>query len=51
LTIHCEDEIVKACLEIGAKGYVWKSRIKGHLIPAIYAALDDLQYVSPLTPT
>jgi DNA-binding NarL/FixJ family response regulator len=51
LTIHCEEEFVKACLEIGAKGYVWKSRMKGHLIPAIYAALEDLPYVSPLTLT
>ena len=50
VTIHCEEEFVKACLGIGATGYVWKSRIKRHLIPAIYAALDGLPYVSPLTP-
>jgi len=49
LTIHCEQEFVKACLENGASGYVWKSRMKGHLIPAIYAALEGLPYISPLT--
>jgi DNA-binding NarL/FixJ family response regulator len=48
LTIHCEEEFVKACLENGAKGYVWKSRMKGHLIPAIYAVLEGFPYVSPL---
>jgi DNA-binding NarL/FixJ family response regulator len=49
LTIHSEEEFVKACLEEGAQGYVWKSRMKGHLIPAIHAVLDGLPYVSPLT--
>jgi DNA-binding NarL/FixJ family response regulator len=50
LTIHAGKEFVKACLEQeGARGYVWKSRMKGHLIRAIYAAVDDLQYISPLT--
>ena len=49
LTINTGEEFVKACLKEGARGYVWKSRMKGHLIPAIYAALKDLPYVSPLT--
>ena len=49
LTIHPEEEFVKACLEAGARGYVWKSRMKAHLIPAIHAVLDGLQYVSPLS--
>jgi DNA-binding NarL/FixJ family response regulator len=51
LTIHCQEEFVKACREEGATGYVWKSRMKGHLISAIYAVLDGQSYVSPLTPT
>jgi len=49
LTIHPEEEFVKACLEAGARGYVWKSRMKAHLISAIYAVLDGSQYVSPLS--
>jgi DNA-binding NarL/FixJ family response regulator len=49
LTIHTGEEYVNACLQEGARGYVWKSRMKAHLIPAIYAVLEDLPYVSPLT--
>ncbi len=49
LTINTGEEFVNACLKSGARGYVWKSRMKAHLIPAIYAALEDLPYVSPLT--
>ena len=49
LTINTGEEFVKACLKEGARGYVWKSRMKSHLIPAIHAALEDLQYISPLT--
>jgi DNA-binding NarL/FixJ family response regulator len=49
LTIHSDEDFVKACLEEGAQGYVWKSKMKAHLIPAIFAALDGLPYISPLT--
>jgi DNA-binding NarL/FixJ family response regulator len=49
LTINTGEEFVKACLTEGARGFVWKSRMKAHLIPAIYAALEDLPYISPLT--
>jgi DNA-binding NarL/FixJ family response regulator len=49
LTINNAEEFVKACFNEGAKGYVWKSRMKSHLIPAIYAVLEDVPYVSPLT--
>jgi DNA-binding NarL/FixJ family response regulator len=49
LTINTGEEFVNACRTAGARGYVWKSRMKAHLIPAIYAALEDLPYVSPLT--
>jgi DNA-binding NarL/FixJ family response regulator len=49
LTIHSEEEFVRACLAEGALGYVWKSSMKTHLIPAIYAALEGKPYVSPLT--
>ena len=49
LTINTDEEFVKACLNAGARGYVWKSRMKGHLVPAIRAALEDSTYISPLT--
>ena len=49
LTAHAEEEFVKACLAEGAQGYVWKARMKAHLVPAVYAALEGHPYVSPLT--
>jgi DNA-binding NarL/FixJ family response regulator len=51
LSIHSEEEFVAACLGAGGRGYVWKSRMKTHLIPAIHAVLDGMRYVSPLTPS
>jgi DNA-binding NarL/FixJ family response regulator len=48
LTINTGAEFVQACQDVGALGYVWKSRMKTHLIPAIEAALKNLTYVSPL---
>ena len=51
LTVHTEEEFVKVCMAEGALGYVWKSRMKGHLVPAIYAVLDGLPYISPLSPS
>jgi DNA-binding NarL/FixJ family response regulator len=49
LTINTGEEFVRACQEVGALGYVWKSQIKAHLIPAIYAVLENRTYISPLT--
>ncbi len=49
LTIHSQEEFVRACLAEGALGYVWKSYMKAHLIPAIYAVLEGKPYISPLT--
>jgi DNA-binding NarL/FixJ family response regulator len=46
LTIHASEEFIKACSEAGAKGFVSKSKMKAHLIPAIYAVLDDMPYIS-----
>jgi DNA-binding NarL/FixJ family response regulator len=45
LTIHSSQEFVQACLQAGARGFVSKSKMKAHLIPAIYAVLDDMSYV------
>lgn len=49
LTVNTGQEFVNACLQAGAGAYVWKSRMKSHLIPAIYAVLEDLPYISPLS--
>jgi DNA-binding NarL/FixJ family response regulator len=49
LTAHAEEEFVQACLAEGAQGYVWKGRMKAHLVPAVHAALEGSAYVSPLT--
>jgi DNA-binding NarL/FixJ family response regulator len=46
LTIHSSQEFVNACLQAGARGFVAKSKMKAHLISAIYAVLDDVSYVS-----
>ena len=51
LTIHSDEEYIKACLGEGALGFVTKSRMKAHLIPAIYAALDGRSYVEPFPDT
>lgn len=46
LTIHAEDDFVKACLSEGALGYVVKARMRSDLIPAIHAALCNQSFVS-----
>ena len=51
LTVHSEEEFLKACMAEGASGYVLKSRMKTHLIPAIDAALEGQTYISPFVPT
>jgi len=47
LTIHSDEEFVKACMAEGALGYVLKTRMKAHLVPAIQAALAGQTYISP----
>jgi DNA-binding NarL/FixJ family response regulator len=49
LTIHSEEEFVRACFAEGALGYVWKACMKAHLVPAINAVLEGKPYISPLT--
>jgi DNA-binding NarL/FixJ family response regulator len=51
LTVHSEEPFMKACLSEGALGYVLKSHMKAHLIPAIEAALLGQVYVCPFVPT
>ena len=51
LTVHSEEQFVNACMAEGALGYVLKSHMKAHLIPAIQAALVGQTYVCPFVPT
>ena len=46
LTVHSEDEFVRACMEGGGMGYVVKSRMGMDLIPAINAAFNGRHYIS-----
>jgi DNA-binding NarL/FixJ family response regulator len=47
LTVHSEQQFVEACMAEGALGYVLKSHMKAHLIPAIQAALLGESYICP----
>jgi DNA-binding NarL/FixJ family response regulator len=47
LTVHANEEFLKACLAEGALGYVLKSHMKSHLVAAIQSALKGESYVSP----
>lgn len=47
LTVHPEQQFVEACIAEGAVGYVLKSHMKAHLIPAIQAALVGQSYICP----
>jgi DNA-binding NarL/FixJ family response regulator len=51
LTVHEEEEFLKAAVAEGALGYVIKSQMKSHLVPAIEAALAGRSYISPTVPT
>jgi DNA-binding NarL/FixJ family response regulator len=50
LTIHSEEQFMKARMAEGALGYVLKSHMKVHLIPAIQAALVGQSYICPFVP-
>jgi DNA-binding NarL/FixJ family response regulator len=47
LTVHAEREFINACVAEGALGYVLKSQMKAHLIPAVHAALAGTSYIYP----
>lgn len=49
LTIHADADFVRACLGIGAMGYVVKSHMTSELVPAIQDALAGHIYVSHRT--
>src|ERR1700733_5294484 len=50
LTIHSEEEFIEACMAVGALGYVLKSHMKAHLVPAIQAALGGQSYICQFIP-
>lgn len=47
LTVHADPDYVREVLATGALGYVVKSRLASDLVPALRAALEGLQFVSP----
>jgi DNA-binding NarL/FixJ family response regulator len=47
LTVHSEQQFIEACAAEGGLGYVLKSHMKVHLIPAIRAALVGQTYICP----
>jgi DNA-binding NarL/FixJ family response regulator len=51
LTVHSEQQFIEACMAAGALGYVLKSHMKVHLIPAIKAALGGQPYICPFVST
>ena len=47
MTVHTDPDYVREALELGAVGYVFKSRLVSDLRSAIEEALDGRTYVSP----
>jgi DNA-binding NarL/FixJ family response regulator len=48
LTVHQNEELVRAALDLGANGYVVKSRLPSDLAPALRAALAGRLFVSEI---
>jgi len=47
LTVHSDNEFVRACFEAGATGYILKPRIDTDLLIAVQAALEGHSFISP----
>ena len=47
LTVHSDPEIVRACLNVGACGYIVKPRMDSDLLPAVREALAGRIFLSP----
>jgi DNA-binding NarL/FixJ family response regulator len=47
LTVHSDPDIVRACLNAGASGYVVKPRMDTDLVPAVREALASRIFLSP----
>jgi len=48
LTVHGNQDFIRACLATGALGYVWKPRMALDLLPAIQEALQGHTFDSPI---
>jgi DNA-binding NarL/FixJ family response regulator len=46
LSLNNDLDVVRAALGTGAQGYVYKSDVRGDLLPAVQAVLRDQQFVS-----
>jgi DNA-binding NarL/FixJ family response regulator len=47
LTVHNDPDYVRAAFAVGASGYVDKAGLASDLVPALHAALDGKQFISP----
>jgi DNA-binding NarL/FixJ family response regulator len=47
LTVHAEEEFVKACKAEGALGYVLKAKMKTELVTAVHLALAGVSFLPP----
>jgi DNA-binding NarL/FixJ family response regulator len=47
LTIHSDPDFIRACLDMGAFGYIVKPRVASDLLPAIREALAGHCFISP----
>jgi DNA-binding NarL/FixJ family response regulator len=47
LTVHGDEDYVRAALAAGAVGYVVKSRLASDLVPALREALAGRRFISP----
>ena len=47
LTVHEDADYARAALDVGALGYVVKTRLASDPLPAIRAALADQSFISP----
>jgi DNA-binding NarL/FixJ family response regulator len=47
LTVHSDPDVVRACLNAGASGYVVKPRMDTDLVPAVREALAGRIFLSP----
>jgi DNA-binding NarL/FixJ family response regulator len=50
LTVHEDPDMISLCFEVGALGYVIKSRLTSDLIPAIRLVSTNHTFVSPTLP-
>ena len=47
LTVHSDPDFVRACLNVGASGYIVKLRMDSDLLPAVREALAGRIFLSP----